>query len=327
MVNNEQKVLCIGELLIDFICTDINVDLVRGEHYVKKAGGAPANVAVALANLGGSAYFAGNVGNDAFGDFLELTLTEKGVDTTMLARDSELSTTLAFVSLDSLGARDFMFHRGADANHRIQDLNWALLADCGIVHFGSATALLGGASRATYLEVLEWAKENGRFVSLDPNYRFDLWRGREQVFIENLVPLLPGVDFLKVSEEELQLITGQENLEDGIATLHSQGARIIAITLSERGTMVSNGRQNQLVESIPIQAIDTTGAGDAFVGAFLSKVAQMTKPERLKDDFSRIKESTAFANLVGAITCLRTGAIDASPTREEVSKWISKAGK
>lgn len=314
----EQKVLCVGELIIDFICTDINVDLVRGEHYVKKAGGAPANVAVTLSNLGVESYFAGKVGADAFGDFLELTLKEKNVDTRMLARDSESPTTLAFVSLDSAGERDFMFNRGADANHRREDLDMELVEECSILHFGSATALLGGDSRKTYLELLTWSKENSRFVSFDPNYRLDLWKGRQREFVQEVLALLSDIDFLKVSEEELQLISGRLDLQAGVNFLHQQGTKMVAVTLGEKGTFISNGTDNQLVESIAIQAIDATGAGDAFVGAFLSKVAQMEELKALQVDFAAITEITSFANRVGAMVCLRTGAIDAIPTMDEV---------
>lgn len=314
----EQRVLCVGELVIDFICTDINTDLVHGENYVKKAGGAPANVAVTLSNLGVESYFAGKVGADAFGDFLELTLKEKNVDTRMLARDLTDPTTLAFVSLDSTGERDFIFNRGADANHQREDLDMELVEACSILHFGSATALLGGDSRETYLELLTWAKENNRFVSFDPNYRPDLWKGRVQKFIHEVLPLLSGVDFLKVSEEELQLISGRLDLEAGIQFLHQQGSKIIAVTLGERGTIISNGTENQLVESMDIQAIDATGAGDAFVGAFLSKVAEREDKKTLPADFAAIAEITSFANRVGAMVCLRQGAIDAIPNIDEI---------
>lgn len=312
------KVLCIGELLIDFICTDIDADLKNGEHFIKKAGGAPANVAAALAQMGAAAYFAGKVGQDAFGDFLENTLKEKGVDTTMLVRDPGHATTLAFVSLDSRGERDFMFSRGADAHHRSEDLDLNLLDQCRILHFGSATALLGGDSRETYLELLAEARRAGRFISFDPNYRGDLWKGAEQAFIARVLPLLAGVDLLKVSESELALLSGETALESGVRFLHEQGAGIVAVTLGENGTFISNGSQTQRVETIKVRAVDSTGAGDAFVGAFLSRTAEMADPKDLAGNFESLIEFTAFANRVGAMVCTRPGAIDAIPSRAEV---------
>ena len=153
----KNKILCIGELLIDFICSDVNVGLDEGVNFVKKAGGAPANVSVAITKLGGKAYFAGKVGGDPFGVFLKNMLDENNVDTSMLVLDKASNTTLAFVSLKSNGERDFVFNRGADELHKLEELDENTVNSCGIIHFGSATALLGGPSKETYLRVMEIA--------------------------------------------------------------------------------------------------------------------------------------------------------------------------
>ncbi|NNU76303.1 carbohydrate kinase family protein, partial [Clostridium estertheticum] len=178
------KILCIGELLIDFICSDINSGLTKGENFVKKAGGAPANVSAAISKLGGQAYFAGKVGNDNFGMFLKETLEEAGVDTSMLIFDKNSKTTLAFVSLNGDGERDFIFNRGADELLTFDELDRDKLKSFKIMHFGSATALLGGPSKETYLKTMELAFENEVFISFDPNYRIDLWKNRLSDFVE-----------------------------------------------------------------------------------------------------------------------------------------------
>src|SRR3954462_13510366 len=153
------SVICIGELLIDFFCKDIGIDLVEGKNFEKQAGGAPANVSAAIVKLGGSALFSGKVGNDPFGYFLKNTLDEVKVDTSMLVLDDEHPTTLAFVSLKANGERDFVFNRGADAYLTENDLDKKRIREAGILHFGSATALLAEPFQSTYLNVIQAAKE------------------------------------------------------------------------------------------------------------------------------------------------------------------------
>jgi fructokinase len=315
------KVLCIGELLIDFICSDINVDLTEGINFIKKAGGAPANVTAAIAKLGGEALFAGKVGADPFGRFLKNTLDEVGVDTSMLVLDNKSNTTLAFVSLKSDGERDFVFNRGADELLYINELEEQKILASEIIHFGSATALLGGPSKGTYLKVMELARKKEIFISFDPNYRVDLWKGRLQEFIEVSRECLKHADFVKVSDEEIKIISGQGDIAAGVKVFHELGAKIVAVTLGKEGTLISNGEESSVVESIKIQAVDSTGAGDAFVGASLYKIAGLENPKALIKDFEKIKEITAFANKVGAIVCTKLGAIAALPSMEEVEKF------
>lgn len=312
------KILCIGELLIDFICSDINIGLTKGVNFVKKAGGAPANVSAAISKLGGQAYFAGKVGNDNFGIFLKETLEEAGVDTSMLVLDNNSNTTLAFVSLKEDGERDFIFNRGADELFTLDELDSDKLKTFKIMHFGSATALLGGASKETYLKSMELAFEAEAFISFDPNYRVDLWKGRLNEFIEVSKTCLKYADFVKVSDEEIRIISGNENLDEGVKFFHSLGAKVVAVTLGKDGTLISNNENSNIASSINIKSIDSTGAGDAFVGAFLYKVAQLENPKELINDFDTIKEITLFSNKVGAITCTKLGAIAALPTLEEI---------
>ncbi|MEW9669401.1 carbohydrate kinase [Ammoniphilus sp. 3BR4] len=319
-MKNTNAVVCMGELLIDFFCTDIEVDLIEGSHFLKQAGGAPANVSAAIAKLGGQAVFAGKVGDDPFGHFLKKTLQDVKVDTSMLTLDPNSRTTLAFVSLKADGERDFTFHRGADGLLTWKDLNIPQILQSKIIHFGSATAMLEGPSQETYFQVMECAKENNLFISFDPNYREFLWKGKTEGFRELAKKALAFADFLKVSEEELQLIAGTEKLEDGVKMLHQFGAKWISVTLGKEGSFVSNAEQAAMVKSIQVKSMDSTGAGDAFVGANLFQLSRLAHPQTILHDFEKIKDITSFSNTVAALVCTQIGAISALPSYETVMK-------
>lgn len=317
-----KNILCVGELLIDFICSDVNSSLTEGANFIKKAGGAPANVTAAISKLGGHASFAGKVGNDHFGIFLKNTLESVGVDTSMLVLADNSNTTLAFVSLKSDGERDFIFNRGADELLTYKELDEEKIYSSKIIHFGSATALLGGPSKVTYLEVMEIAKAKGIFISFDPNYRVDLWKNRLAEFVAMSKKCLKYADFVKASDEEIRIISGKESLEEGVKVFHKLGAKIVAVTLGKEGTLISKGTNMATVGSINIKSIDSTGAGDAFVGAVLYKIAEQEEAKDILGDFEKLKEIVAFGNKVGAIVCTKLGAIAALPTLAEVERAI-----
>lgn len=302
------SIVCIGELLIDFISQDIGNNLANSDVFLKKAGGAPANVAAVISRLGGKSLFCGQVGKDPFGDFLETILLEHNVDTSLLMRDNNASTTLAFVSLDKNGERDFSFIRGADANLDISDIDITKIDTSSIIHFGSATALLPGKLKDTYEDLLKYALKNNKFISFDPNYRSAFWENNHAEFIENSMVFIKEADFLKVSEEELFILSGKNNLEDGIEFLHNIGSKIIAVTLGKDGTLISDGLNTETISSIEVKCIDSTGAGDSFVGAFLHYLNE----ESLKIyDFSIIKNCVTKANKVAAMVCTKMGAMEA----------------
>jgi fructokinase len=312
------SVVCVGELLIDFFCTDIDVDLIEGRQFLKSAGGAPANVSAAIAKLGGDSSFSGKVGKDPFGYFLKQKLEAVNVDTSMLVMDEKATTTLAFVSLKKNGDRDFVFHRGADALLTIGDIDQDTISQSKILHFGSATAMLSDPFCTTYLNLISNAKDEGQFISFDPNYRGDLWEGRSHVFVTFAKKAIALSDFVKVSDEELEIITGTKDYEEGVNILHALGAKIIAVTLGKRGTLLSNGNRNEIVESIPVTSIDSTGAGDAFVGATLFRLAKTEHIKSIYKDFEQLRDIVAFANKVGALVCTKIGAIEALPGIKEV---------
>lgn len=313
-----KSILCIGELLIDFFCTDINSNLMNGQTFEKRAGGAPANVSATIAKLGGRAIFSGKVGADPFGMFLKSILDNQGVDTTHLKLDTEVPTTLAFVSLTEDGERDFVFNRGADQNMTGADLDQSVIEESSILHFGSATALLSDPFQSMYLDTIKEASKNGKFISFDPNYRHDLWSNRKDEFVDLANRCISFSDFVKVSDEELELITGTNDLVEGSQILHRLGAKVVSITLGKDGTFISNGEESGIIESIPIKAVDTTGAGDAFVGSMLYQFGQTEDPHRALSDNQMLKVFTEKSNQVAAYVCTKYGAIDALPEKDVV---------
>ncbi|MEH7417283.1 carbohydrate kinase [Neobacillus drentensis] len=317
----DKSILCIGELLIDFFCTDVDIDLTDGQFFQKQAGGAPANVCAAIVKLGGNALFCGKVGNDPFGRFLKKTLDGLNVDTSLLLMDKQYPTTLAFVSRKDNGERDFVFNRGADAYLNEADINIEVVMKHDILHFGSATALLSDPFQTTYFKIMKAAREKGKLISFDPNYRSDLWKGREEEFVELAKMGIRMADFVKVSDEELRIITGYDDVHAGVSCLHLQGAKTIAVTLGKEGTFVSNGDNSEIVPSMKVNSIDSTGAGDAFVGGTLYQLAKSDNPKTALEDYEKLKQIISFSNKVGAMVCTKIGAIAALPTEKEVLQF------
>ena len=305
------KVLCIGEALIDMICTDVNVSLKEGQHFIKKAGGAPANVAAAIAALGGKVSMAAKVGDDPFGQHLTDLLEKMGVETSLLIKDKNYFTTFAFVSLMNEGERDFYFNRGADKELTLEDLHSLQLKEYSIVHFGSATAFLPGPLQMTYQKLLTQAKQNGCVISFDPNYRHLLFQNNQAHFIESCIPFIEQCDFFKLSDEEALLITATTSVQDAALALRKKTNAVFTITLGKQGTLLCIGEHIEIIESIAIKAVDSTGAGDAFVGAVLYQLNQQALKELSLVTLPLWKNIVRNANKAGARTCEYLGAMEA----------------
>lgn len=309
------KVICIGELLIDFICTDTNHLLDKGVNFIKKAGGAPANVAAAISKLGGQAEFIGKVGNDPFGAFLKQVLEDANVGTKGVILDQAHPTTLAFVSLTDDGERDFVFNRGADGQLALSDLD-INIDEAALYHFGSATALLPGLTRNTYLSLMAQCAANGQFVCFDPNYRSALWTDLHS-FKQEVHQCLAWANLVKVSEEELALLGESDDKNVALANLHRLGCNSILVTLGKMGTLISHNGTQTIIPSLAITSVDSTGAGDAFIGAVLQQIAN---DNTTAFEFNQLCTMVEFANKVGALTCTKMGAISALPTLEQIEE-------
>ncbi len=314
-----KKVYCIGELLIDFVAENQGNDLRKATTFTKKAGGAPANVACAVAIQGGKSAFVGCVGADPFGDFLLQTLEGSGVDTS-LAQRSQTFTTLAFVSISGDGERDFVFGRGAD-----RDLQYDSTLQSGfsgnILHFGAATSFLGGALEDAYNRYFQDGITCNSFISFDPNFRTDLWVNREKVFIEKCLPFIRHAHLCKFSLEEAQMLSGKKEMQEACTFLHSVGAKIITVTLGAAGTYVSSPHAGYTVPTIKVSPVDTTGAGDAFIGCLLQQIASQPRTDMVfKEDLFR--EMVRIANVAGALTTTRFGAIEALPDSAQLQTFL-----
>ncbi|MFI2741507.1 carbohydrate kinase [Zhouia sp. PK063] len=316
-----KKVYCIGEMLIDFVAENQGKDLTKAHTFTKKAGGAPANVAAAIAKLGGDAYFVGAVGNDPFGAFLIQTIAQLKVNTNFVQQCHTNFTTLAFVSLAEDGERDFIFSRGADKELTFDDEVAQSFAHQ-IIHFGAATSFLGGHLEKAYEAYLEKAVAQNAFISFDPNHRPDLWKSNASHFIDQSKNFIRKADFTKFSLEEALLISGEKDMESACKALHNLGAKLVAITLGKDGTYISTKGATHQVNSIAITPLDTTGAGDAFVGCFLKQVSQLANPKEDILNTDLLLQMIKRANIAGAVTAMQYGAIASLPTETQIDDLI-----
>jgi fructokinase len=312
-------VTALGELLIDF--TPKGISEQSNPLYEQNPGGAPANVLVALARLGQKGAFLGMVGQDRFGSFLRNTLEKEQIETRGLKVSTEFNTTLAFVHLDSAGDRSFSFYRnpGADLMLRPEDIDFQLIKDSKIFHFGSVS-MTGEPAKSATMAAVRFAKENGILVSFDPNYRPLLWKSEaeaQSVIREGL----QYADVLKVSDEELALITGTTDLGEGAGILTKQGIDLIFVTLGSQGCFYYCTAGHGLIPSFSVKAIDTTGAGDAFWGAALYHLNKKTRAELNQISVAEIQAIVRFSCAAGALTVTKKGAIPGIPTKEEIENF------
>ena len=318
-----KDIVTVGEILIDLTYSGKNNGI---PVFTANPGGAPANVAVAAARLGAKTAFIGKVGKDYYGDFLRKTLEEQGVDASGLLTDGEARTTLAVVSLSDAGERSFAFYRRncADVLLRNEDISPELLADTHILHFGSVS-LTDEPSRSATVFAAEKARELGATVTYDPNYRANLWPG-EALAVEQMKSVLGKVDILKISDEELPLLTGTDDCEAGTRLLYEQyGIPLILLTLGADGAYYRRGDETGKADGFKVKVADTNGAGDTFFGAFLSRMAALGiySPAGLSPE--QLYESVRTANLAASITTSRHGAIPAMPDLKELEERLAEA--
>lgn len=309
-------VTAIGELLIDF--TPAGVSESGEQLFARKPGGAPANVLAANSKLGGNNAFIGKVGDDGFGRFLRKTLEELRINTSGLATDPDIPTTLAFVQLDEHGDRSFSFYRkpGADLMLRVSDIKEELVSGCHILHFGSVS-MTGEPSRSVTLAVVRTAKKLGRIISYDPNYRPLLWDSLESAK-EQMTVGMELADIVKVSEEEMTLLTGETDLEGGSRALARYGAALVLISLGGKGAFYRKGGLCGLLPTYDVRTIDTNGAGDAFLGAVLFRLRGKSLEKIRGLDEAELRDILSFANASGSLTTTKSGAIPAMPGLAEI---------
>lgn len=314
--------VALGELLIDF--TPAGRSASGNLLLEANPGGAPANVLAALTRLGGGGAFIGKVGDDHFGHFLAEVLRAHNIDTSGLRFSTDAQTTLAFVHLDENGDRSFSFYRrpGADTRLRVEDLDLGLIDGARVFHFGSLS-LTHEPARSATLAAAAYARERGRVVSYDPNWRPPLWES-ESAAKEGMRLGLRYADLVKLSDDELALLTGETDLERGSARLAEQGIGLVIVTLGPKGCYYRFSRGEGYLPAFEVTAVDTTGAGDAFLGGLLY---QCCRRERTLTelDSSELDSILTFANAVGALCVTKRGAIPAMPSMDEVEAFLASA--
>ncbi len=309
-------IVALGEYLIDF--TPAGRGSMGNPAYEMNPGGGPPNCAAAVAALGGSAAIIGAVGDDLFGRFLKNMLQTCNIEGRGVQTVPEIHTTLAYVSLADNGEREFAFLRdpGADTQMSEDKLDFSLIDQCRNLHF-SSLSLNRNPARAATLAALRYAKERGIQVSYDPNYRAPLWESRTRA-IEELRGGLRWADVVKISEEEMELLLNvpAQDAAAGAKILLGMGIKTCYITYGAKGAYYATTQEQGFVEGFPVQAVDTTGCGDAFMGSSL--YMQLRHPE------ISIAERVRFANAVGALCATKKGGMMAMPSLEQVQAFLQR---
>lgn len=311
-------VITLGEALIDFIPVDKGNKL-----FEKNPGGAPANVAVGLARLGSRTAFIGKVGNDSLGRFLYDTLSREGINLNNMLLTDKAKTALTIVTLDEKGDRSFDFFGEESADRLLtkEEIDEELFGDFKIFHFGSIS-MINEISRQATLYALEHAKEADMYISYDPNLRETLWDDLDKA--KKIIKAVLGkVDILKVSKEELDFLTGLEGIEEGAEQIKNKNQiSLVLITDGDKGVYFYKDKLIH-VPAQKVKAVDTTGAGDAFVAAFLNRIDD-TEHNLEEMTNQEIEEICEFANHCSALVVKKEGAMSKLPKKEEVSNFLKE---
>lgn len=314
--------MCTGEILVDVI--PVRAGAYRdGSLLELHFGGAPANVAVGVARLGGRSGFIGAVGSDPLGDLLLGFLEEEAVYTGWVRRKNA-RTSLAFVMLREDGERSFFFYRApwtvtADSLLSHDDVDWDAVERAKVLHF-SGVALSQAPLSDTVREMVRYASKHGVAVSYDPNFRLDLWQGSLELARSRLTEVMEHVSLLTLGLDELTPVFGHADYLEAARSLLADYPSLdfVAIRLGQRGAFVaSRGEGEALVEAFKVRAVDTTGAGDAWTAAFIQF--------KLIEDRG-LEEAVTLANAVAGLKCTRKGAVTGIPRRSELKEFLASRG-
>ena len=314
-------VVALGELLIDFTCksTDAEGYPTMEAH----PGGAPANFLAALTKFGRKTALLGKVGNDTFGKLLVGTLSSAGISTEGIVMSEDVFTTMAFVTLDETGDREFAFARkpGADTCITYEELNLPLIDRAKVFHFGTLSLTDEPARSATY-QAVEYAKKQGKLITYDPNLRKPLWRDLEQAK-EQMLWGLKQADVVKISDEEVEFLFGLDVKAGAEHILQNFGVKLVFVTCGPDGCYFQNAIASGHVPGMSGIAVkDTTGAGDIFGGSALSQILRFgVAPEELTR--RELEAVTAFACTAAGLSTMKAGGISSVPDYETVIKNLA----
>ena len=296
-------ILCVGEILVDMIAQENNGSI----SYLRKAGGAPFNVACAISKFGIDSNFVGSVGDDTIGKFLCNFIKKQNLKDYLIEENKNRNTTLAFVDLDEYGERSFCFYRKNTADYILPVIKDEMLDASNIVHIGSL--MLSHNEGIQYAkELISKAHSKGKLVSFDINFRTDIFNNLEHA-VKVYKEILELADIVKFSEDEVEIFN-----EEYVNSLKD---KLVCISLGKDGSKYIYNDLTNTLPSIKVTPVDTTGAGDAFYAGILSQIDGLTKEEWEKE---KLDYAFLFGNICGALNTLGKGAIDNLPTKEEVLK-------
>ncbi|MBN3554133.1 carbohydrate kinase [Fictibacillus nanhaiensis] len=320
------KLFSIGEVLIDFIPEQKGVALKDVVSFERAPGGAPANVAAAVAKFGHEASMITKLGHDAFGDFLIEQLRNAGVETDKISRTKEANTGLAFVSLKENGERDFSFYRKPSADLLLskEEIDEKWFSEGDILHFCSVD-LVESPMKEAHRTAVQFMKKKGGLVSFDPNVRLPLWESPADC--RNAIhEFLPHAHIVKVSDEELEFITGIHDVDEAIQSMFVGDVQAVVYTKGAAGADLYVRDTKFESSGYKVEVQDTTGAGDAFIGGFLFKLleAAATRENLVNVLQEYHKDILQFANASGALTASGKGAISALPNKTQVLELVDR---
>ncbi|MBR5358201.1 MAG: carbohydrate kinase [Clostridiales bacterium] len=320
---SNKRLVSIGEALIDFIPSRKGCDFDDVDSFFPAVGGAPANVCAAFSKLGGRSVFLTQLGDDPFGHKIARALDKAGIDTSHISFTDEANTALAFVSLASDGNRTFSFYRkpSADMLYTADKVDKSAFEDIFALHFCSVS--LGDfPMKDAHIRAIEYAREQGALISFDPNLRFMLWDS-EDALKKAVLEFIPKADILKISDEELEFITGETDISAALPGLFDSGVRLVLFTCGKDGMYAYTRNTSAHVLSPKVEVIDTTGAGDASIGSFLWKLDDLgistDNIEKITE--SALKDALEFSTAFCTISVQHKGAIPSYPTLEQVLKY------
>ncbi|EGU34629.1 aminoimidazole riboside kinase [Vibrio scophthalmi] len=293
---------------------DAVVDLIpeTSTTYLKCPGGAPANVAVGVARLGGDCAFFGRVGQDPLGLFMRKTLAAEGVDVTYLQLDKAQRTSTVLVDLDETGERTFTFMVKPSADQFVEKSDVPSFSSGEWLHTCSIS-LANEPSRSATLYALSAIKAASGFVCFDPNLRDEVWQDPSEIK-HVVMQAIALADVVKFSEEELLFLTDSVNLEQGLAALGSHNIPLVVITLGSKGALVVFEGKQRIISGISVNVVDTTGAGDAFVCGLLAQLSQHSE----WNNITVIEQAVRWGNICGALATTQKGAMTALPTLQDL---------
>lgn len=314
MNTKKYDIICAGEMLIDFTPNSVAFN------YTANPGGAPANVAISTARNGLSTAFLGKLGKDDFGKRLASVLEENNIDLLCPELTEDAITTLAFVTLYEDGDRSFTFARkpGADLLLSKEDVenNVENIKNCNLFHAGSLS-LSNDPCRTSIKEAMKLAKESGKLISFDVNYRDSVWENEKEC-LKEVTDILPSVDLLKISDEELFFVGGEENIP---TFMKQYDITVVIETLGPNGAKYYFNDTAKTIPGLGTKCVDATGAGDAFWGGFLSRLLMfgILSPAEITADM--LDTALQYGNKSGGICVTKPGGIPAIPTAEEINAF------